>query len=129
MLLRLPDPVDRDILTRLVGVQRETWYYGSYESIYRFEPAGFELETLLPVISDTGRLYARIPTGDVRPVRWDSGGSWNSGLMCARTRNPPVRNLRGISPQWRAPGHFAAGADLPRGVLVWANGLRLTGLL
>ncbi|MBP1625192.1 MAG: rapA 2, partial [Acidobacteria bacterium] len=38
--------------------------------------AGFELETLLPVISDTGRLYARIPTGDVRPVRWDSGGSW-----------------------------------------------------
>ena len=76
MLLHLPDPADREILTRLVGVQRETWYYGAYESIYRFEPADFELDKLLPVISETGRLFVRTPAGDVRPVRWDGRSPW-----------------------------------------------------
>ncbi len=77
ILPELPDSTDREILTRLIGVQRETWYYGSYESIYRFEPKGYELETLLPVISRTGRLYLRSPElDDMRPIHWDEAGPW-----------------------------------------------------
>jgi superfamily II DNA or RNA helicase len=77
MLPELPDSNDREILNRLIGVQRETWYYGSYESIYRFEPEGYELETLLPMMSRTGRFYLRTAEIDnIRPVHWDGSGPW-----------------------------------------------------
>jgi hypothetical protein len=77
ILPELPDPVDRDILTRLIGVKRDTWYYGSYESIFRFQPKGRDLLTLLPSISKTERLYFRSSEmDDLRLVRWDEAGKW-----------------------------------------------------
>lgn len=77
MLPVLPEPSDREILNRLIGVQRETWYYGSYESIYRFEPKEYELGILLPMMSRTGRFYLQSPEIDnVRQVHWDEKGAW-----------------------------------------------------
>jgi superfamily II DNA or RNA helicase len=77
ILAELPDAADREILTRLIGVQRETWYYGPYESIYRFQPGEHELEVLLPLISRTNRLFYRTPgTDEITPLLWDEAGPW-----------------------------------------------------
>jgi superfamily II DNA or RNA helicase len=77
MLSELPVPEDREILTRLIGVKRETWFYGPYESIYRFTPKIEDLRALLPLISKTNRLYFRTPEMEnIRPVRWDEAGHW-----------------------------------------------------
>jgi superfamily II DNA or RNA helicase len=76
-LANLPDSSDREILARLIGVQRETWYYGPYESIYRFQPEGEELEALLPAMSRTGRLFFRAPQSEgIQPLTWDEDGPW-----------------------------------------------------
>jgi hypothetical protein len=77
MLANLPDTSDREILARLIGVQRETWYYGPYESIYRFQPEGEELEAILPIMSRTGRLFFRTPeTEGIQPITWDDTEPW-----------------------------------------------------
>jgi superfamily II DNA or RNA helicase len=76
-LQNVPDPIDREILARLMGVRRETWYYGPYESIYRFEPKPADIQSLLPLISSTGRLCFRSPKLDeFRMVHWDDKGPW-----------------------------------------------------
>ncbi len=76
-LSMIPDPADREILTRLIGVKRETWYQGPYESIYRFQPAGHELAELLPLISRTGRLFFRTPELEApRPIHLDESAPW-----------------------------------------------------
>lgn len=85
MLAQLPDAADREILARLTGVQREMWHYGSYETTYRFEPRRGELETILPLISATGRLCVRAhETGDIRPVRCDEQGPWEFRIHARR---------------------------------------------
>ncbi|MBN2318558.1 MAG: DEAD/DEAH box helicase family protein [Acidobacteria bacterium] len=77
MLPLIPDPVDRKILHRLIGVQRETWYRSQYESTARFTPKGHDLKSLLPEISATGRLYFRCPEkGEITPLRWDDAEPW-----------------------------------------------------
>lgn len=73
----LPDPADREIFDRLIGVRRDTWYYGSYDSLFRFQPSSRDLRTLLPLIAETGRLYFRAAEmDDARPIRWDAAGDW-----------------------------------------------------
>ena len=73
----LPDPVDRDILSRLLGVNRDRWYYHPYETTYRFQPLRHDLLTILPIISRTGRFYFRTPeSGEGRAARWDEAGPW-----------------------------------------------------
>lgn len=77
MLPGLPEPTDREILALIMGVKRETWYYSPYESIYRFQPGNRDLQSLLPLISKTGRLFLRTSeTDDLRPVEFDATGSW-----------------------------------------------------
>ncbi len=77
LLGQIPEQADREILSRLIGVKRETWYYGPYESIYRFTPKNIELQVIVPLMSQTGRLYFRLPEEDkMRPVRWDPEGAW-----------------------------------------------------
>jgi hypothetical protein len=77
MLSELPVPEDREILARLIGIKRETWFYGPYESIYRFVPRAGDLKILLPLISQTNRLYFRTSEmDDIRPLHWDEGGPW-----------------------------------------------------
>ncbi len=96
MVAELLDSADREILTRLIGVQRETWYYGSYESIYRFEPEGYELETLLPIISRTGRLYLRShELDDLRPVHWDEAGPWQFHIQVQPDPQGSQHEVRG----------------------------------
>jgi superfamily II DNA or RNA helicase len=76
-LADLPDAADRDILARLIGVKRDTWYYGSYESIFRFQLKSRDLKTLLPLISKTERLYFRSSDTDDPPkLHWDEQGTW-----------------------------------------------------
>ena len=71
------DASDRDILARLIGVKRETWYNGPYESVYRFYPKQSDLYALLPLISETGRFYFRSPDEDeICNIRWDDTGAW-----------------------------------------------------
>jgi hypothetical protein len=71
----LPDSADREILSRLTGVKRETWQYGPFESTYRFSPANHDLKTLLPLMSRTGRFYLRASeAADLHPARWDEAG-------------------------------------------------------
>jgi superfamily II DNA or RNA helicase len=77
ILADLPDSSDREILARLTGVRRETWYYGPYESIFRFQPEGEELEVILPLMSSTGRLYFRTHEAEeLQPLTWDDAGPW-----------------------------------------------------
>jgi len=77
MLSTIPDPADREILHRLVGVQRETWYRSPYESTARFTPRDHDLQVLLPKISGTGRLYLRsAETGEIFPLKWDEAAPW-----------------------------------------------------
>jgi hypothetical protein len=77
MLSELPIPEDREILTRFIGVKRETWFYGPYESIYRFMPRIGDWQILMPLLSKTNRLYFRISgMEDMRPVRWDETEPW-----------------------------------------------------
>jgi hypothetical protein len=77
MISELPDAADRDILGRLVGVNREKWYYRPYESTYRFQPLRQDLLTILPVISGTNRFHFQTPeSGDGRAARWDEAGPW-----------------------------------------------------
>jgi hypothetical protein len=125
MLAELPDPTDREILTRLIGVQRETWYYGSYESIYRFEPQDYELRTLLPIISRTGRLYLRRPElDDLQPLHWDEAGPWEFRVQ---VRPDPQGS------QYEVRGAFHRAADqleisqpdhiFPEGILVYGESI------
>ncbi len=77
MISELPDAADREILGRLVGVNREKWYYRPYESTYRFQPLRQDLLTILPVISKTNRFHFQTPeSGDGRMARWDEAGPW-----------------------------------------------------
>jgi len=82
ILSALPEPSDREILARLIGVQRETWYYGPYESIYRFQPGQQELADLLPLISGTDRLFYRNPEAadELMPVLWDESDPWDFSI-------------------------------------------------
>jgi superfamily II DNA or RNA helicase len=77
MLPIIPDPKDREIIARFMGVKRETWYRGAYESICRFQPKKHDLLTLLPLISSTDRLYFRTPKLDgMTSVHWDDSEPW-----------------------------------------------------
>ena len=95
MISELPDPADRDILGRMVGVNREKWYYSPYEPAYRFQPRRHDLPAILPLISKTGRLYFTTPeSGDGRVARWDEAGSWEFCLEAhpdAATRRYEIR--------------------------------------
>lgn len=71
------NPADREILHRLAGVQRETWYRSPYEATARFTPTGRDLKMMLPDISATGRLYFRTREGgEINPLRWDGTEPW-----------------------------------------------------
>jgi hypothetical protein len=77
LISELPDAADRDILGRLVGVNREKWYYRPYESTYRFQPLRQDLLAILPLISRTNRFHFQTPESrDGRVARWDEAGPW-----------------------------------------------------
>jgi superfamily II DNA or RNA helicase len=97
LLAELPDAADREILTRLIGVQRETWLYGPYESIYRFQPEGREFEILLPLISQTGRLFFRAPESEgLISLEWDAGSPWEFRIDVRQDPEGHQYEIRGI---------------------------------
>jgi len=77
-LPELPDPADQEILDRLIGARRDTWYYTStIDSQFRFHLEQRELKTLLPRIAKTGRLYLDAAgNGELLPLDFDDGEPW-----------------------------------------------------
>lgn len=97
MVQALPEAADREILTRLLGTKRETWYQGPYESIYRFKPSAAELPDLLKSISDAGRLHFRAPEmEESRPVRLDDTGPWSLRIEARAEEGGRRYEVRGI---------------------------------
>jgi len=78
-LPELPDPADQEILDRLIGARRDTWYYSStIDSQLRFHLGQRELKTLLPRIAKTGRLYyGGGRNGELLPLVFDDGAPWD----------------------------------------------------
>ncbi len=98
----LPDPADREIMGRLVGVNREKWYYHPHESTYRFQPLRHDLMSLLPLISQTGRFYYQTPeSGEGRLARWDEAGPWE---FCVEARPDPESRRYEICGAFRRAG-------------------------
>jgi superfamily II DNA or RNA helicase len=84
-LAELPDPIDREILSRLVGVHRGRWSYSPDESTYFFQPTRHDLLTLLPLLSSTGRLFFRAPELDEgRAIQWDQTEPWEFRIEARR---------------------------------------------
>ena len=75
----LPDSADQEILDRLIGAKRDTWYYSStIDSQFRFHLDQRELKALLPLISKTERLYLSAAEDDeLFPLVFDDGAPWD----------------------------------------------------
>jgi hypothetical protein len=122
MIAELPDPADRDILGRLVGVNREKWYYRPYESTYRFQPLRHDLLTVLPLISRTGRLYFHTPeSGDGRIARWDDAGPWE---FCVEACPDPESRRYEIRGAFHRPG---ARLGLEQAEYIFDEGILVQG--
>jgi len=81
-LPELPDPADREILNRLIGARRDTWYYNSImDSQFRFHLEQRELTALLPLIAETGRLYIDAAgNGELFPLVFDGDTPWDFSI-------------------------------------------------
>jgi len=81
-LPELPDLADEEILNRLVGARRDTWYYTStIDSQFRFHLEQRELKTLLPRIAETGRLYLDEAGNDeLTPLVFDYNAPWEFNI-------------------------------------------------
>jgi superfamily II DNA or RNA helicase len=102
LLNQISEPGDREILSRLIGVKRETWYYGPYESIYRFIPKNMDFETIIPLMSGTGRLYFRLPEEDkILPVHLDPDGVWEFRIDVLPDEAGNQYEIRGV---FKRPG-------------------------
>ncbi len=101
-------PLDRDILARLIGVKRDAWYFGSYPSVLRFQPAAADLALLLPLISATGRLFLRQEDGELLPLRWDDGEGWTFEVEARRAPGEERYEIAGAF--FRAGERLAAEA-------------------
>ncbi|MDR1728562.1 MAG: DEAD/DEAH box helicase [Acidobacteriota bacterium] len=77
-LPELPDPTDQEIMDRLIGAKRDTWYFTpAHDTQLRFHLERRALEALLPAIARTGRLYVGDEAaGELHPVAWDGEGRW-----------------------------------------------------
>ena len=78
-LPELSNSIDQEILDRLIGARRDTWYYNStVDSQFRFHLGRRELKTLLPLIAKTGRLYlGAAESGELLPLVFDDGAPWD----------------------------------------------------
>ncbi|HYK92284.1 MAG TPA: SNF2-related protein [Acidobacteriota bacterium] len=74
----VPDPLDREIHSHLLGIPRAARPQTSYDSAIRFQIPGAVAPILLPIICRTGRcrLAPRAGPRDYIPLRWDDGSPW-----------------------------------------------------
>jgi superfamily II DNA or RNA helicase len=81
-LPELPNPADQEILDRLIGTRRDTWYHNSViDSQFRFHLRQRELNTLLPLIANTGRLYIdSAGNGELLPLVFEDGAPWDFSI-------------------------------------------------
>jgi len=83
----LPEPIDREILTLLLGAS-EPQYYDPYYTP-NFVRASFRLfgpliDRVLPLIGQSGRLHLRTQTNgreSLTPLAWDEGPAWQFDLQ------------------------------------------------
>ena len=82
----LPDPSDREILTLLLGAAEFPGYGPYYASNFvraSFRLVGLMVETVLPLLAQSGRLLLRTSDGgreDLTPLEWDEGTPWQFKL-------------------------------------------------
>ncbi len=78
----LPDPADRDILTRLHGAKTAySDYAGAGRSEHRFYLRPAQAASLLVTACQTGRCFLRTdPEEPELPMQWDDGAAWGFHL-------------------------------------------------
>ena len=84
----LPDTIDRQIVSFLLGAQQSNAYYSGYYSngrTARYRLAGPQQEFLLPLMCRTGRCFMRKDRLDAAllPMQWDEGAPWEFRLNVA----------------------------------------------
>ena len=90
--LAIPDPLDREIGQMLRGSRRSTAWTGGAESTSGFVVPPDAFDSVLRLMSETGRLRIRHDTRE-RPVeaaRWDPGAPWEIRYGLTRTDNGTV---------------------------------------
>ncbi len=118
----VPDALDREIHSHLLGIPRAARPLTSYDSAIRFQIPGFVAPILLPIICGTGRcrLMRRLGESDLLPLRWDDGNPWEFWL---EVRPDPARAA------YRVGGSLRRGEeriDLSDPAVLFEHGLFIT---
>jgi superfamily II DNA or RNA helicase len=118
----LPDPLDREIQSHLLGIPRAARPHAAYDSAIRFQVPGSVAPILLPVICRTGRcrLMPRSAPSDLAPLRWDDGDPWEFWL---EVRPDSSRSA------YRVGGSLRRGEermDLSEPVVLFEHGIFIT---
>ena len=83
----LPDPVDREILTLLLGASEPQFYDPYYTPNFiraSFRVVGPLVQRVLPLIGQSGRLHLRAQTNnreELLPIAWDGRAPWRFDLQ------------------------------------------------
>lgn len=96
MIRELPDPLDRDVISRFMGMKRETWYYQSYDSVHRFQLTEDDIGEFLPKLSHAGRLYLNNSEMDeICRVSWDEAEPWEFRIDVSTAAESSRYEVRG----------------------------------
>ena len=148
---QLPEEIDREILTLLMGAAdpyASSVYYASVSQRASFRLAGPLVDRVLPLLARSGRLHLRSPGGerdDLVPLAWDEGPAWQFRLNVSIAADEGIRidgeivrgseRLRVAEPPVILPtmptGYAIVGDALARldhgGALAWLAELRRAG--
>jgi superfamily II DNA or RNA helicase len=82
----LPEPIDREILTLLLGAAEPQYYEPYYTPNFvraRFRLFGPLVQRVLPLVAQSGRLHLRTTANgreQLTPLGWDDGPNWRFDL-------------------------------------------------
>jgi superfamily II DNA or RNA helicase len=99
------DPLDREILSRVLGCENTDYYYSSYRTSGpalsgRVKVSPWLFDVLIPLLAKSGRAFARAQPdhGVLQPLSWDDGPPWEFWAQVRKT-----------------DGRYALGGELRRG--------------
>ena len=117
LVISLPDPADRQILSQLMGGKAHAGYV-SYQVSSRFRLGTLLAHSLLPLMCRTGRCFFRAEPGqlELRPITWDDGEPWRFWIEVAPNAARTLYQMRG---SLRRDGY---GPNQERGVFRTTNG-------
>lgn len=126
----LPDPLDRQILALLGGAERGDSYYSSYGSYgygtLRYRLAGTILTTLLPLLTQSGRLLLRTVAKPAQPKQTDlvelaadPGPPWNLAVTVRHSNTGKQLVLAGALRRGDETMPLSKPALLVPGLVIW----------